>query len=65
MIADWRAAAPTANVAFLLGFPSLFSIINPIGERSSSTPGTPRARQQWASSFNSYRSSKHKEETDG
>ena len=29
--ADWRDFAATANVAFLLGFPSLFSIINPIG----------------------------------
>ena len=31
MIADWRSAAPTADVAFLLAFSSLFSIINPIG----------------------------------
>jgi multiple antibiotic resistance protein len=29
--ADWRGFAETANVAFLLAFPSLFSIINPIG----------------------------------
>lgn len=29
--ADWRDFATTANSAFLLGFPSLFSIINPIG----------------------------------
>jgi len=29
--ADWRNFAATANVAFLLGFSSLFSIINPIG----------------------------------
>jgi multiple antibiotic resistance protein len=29
--ADWRSFALTANVAFLLGFSSLFSIINPIG----------------------------------
>jgi multiple antibiotic resistance protein len=29
--ADWRGFASTANVAFLLAFPSLFSIINPIG----------------------------------
>ena len=29
--ADWREMAGTANVAFLLAFPSLFSIINPIG----------------------------------
>jgi multiple antibiotic resistance protein len=29
--ADWRGIATTANGAFLLGFPSLFSIINPIG----------------------------------
>ncbi len=29
--ADWRQFAATAEVAFLLGFPSLFSIINPIG----------------------------------
>ena len=29
--ADWRSLAATANVAFLLAFPSLFSIINPIG----------------------------------
>ena len=29
--ADWRDFAATANIAFLLGFPSLFSIINPIG----------------------------------
>jgi multiple antibiotic resistance protein len=29
--ADWRDAIGTANVAFLLAFPSLFSIINPIG----------------------------------
>jgi multiple antibiotic resistance protein len=28
---DWRLAAPTAEIAFLLAFPSLFSIINPIG----------------------------------
>jgi multiple antibiotic resistance protein len=28
---DWRAVGPTADVAFLLAFPSLFSIINPIG----------------------------------
>ena len=27
----WREFAATADVAFLLGFPSLFSIINPIG----------------------------------
>ena len=29
--ADWLSFAATANVAFLLGFSSLFSIINPIG----------------------------------
>lgn len=29
--AYWRNFASTANVAFLLAFPSLFSIINPIG----------------------------------
>jgi multiple antibiotic resistance protein len=29
--ANWRDFALTANAAFLLGFPSLFSIINPIG----------------------------------
>jgi multiple antibiotic resistance protein len=29
--ADWRDFVATANAAFLLGFPSLFSIINPIG----------------------------------
>lgn len=29
--ADWREVATTANSAFLLAFPSLFSIINPIG----------------------------------
>src|SRR5260370_4455356 len=29
--ADWRDFASTANVAFLLAFPSLISIINPIG----------------------------------
>ena len=29
--ADWGAFASTANGAFLLAFPSLFSIINPIG----------------------------------
>ncbi len=29
--ADWRNFAATANSAFLLGFPSLFSIINPMG----------------------------------
>ena len=29
--ADWRAFASTADGAFLLAFPSLFSIINPIG----------------------------------
>jgi multiple antibiotic resistance protein len=29
--ADWRDFAATANAALLLGFPSLFSIINPIG----------------------------------
>ena len=28
---DWRSAPSTAEVAFLLAFPSLFSIINPIG----------------------------------
>lgn len=28
---DWTGFARTANAAFLLGFPSLFSIINPIG----------------------------------
>src|SRR4029077_9061752 len=28
---DWRAFESTANGAFLLAFPSLFSIINPIG----------------------------------
>ena len=28
---DWREIAATANVALLLGFPALFSIINPIG----------------------------------
>src|SRR5271167_3351702 len=31
MTVDWRSVAPTAEVAFLLAFPSLFSIINPIG----------------------------------
>jgi multiple antibiotic resistance protein len=30
-VADWRSFAMTANTAFLLAFPSLFSIINPIG----------------------------------
>jgi multiple antibiotic resistance protein len=30
-VADWRSFAMTANSAFLLAFPSLFSIINPIG----------------------------------
>jgi multiple antibiotic resistance protein len=30
-VADWRDFAMTANSAFLLAFPSLFSIINPIG----------------------------------
>jgi multiple antibiotic resistance protein len=30
-VADWRDFATTANSAFLLAFPSLFSIINPIG----------------------------------
>ncbi|HEY1783045.1 MAG TPA: MarC family protein [Roseiarcus sp.] len=30
-VADWRHFAATANSAFLLAFPSLFSIINPIG----------------------------------
>jgi multiple antibiotic resistance protein len=29
--ADWRIFAITANSALLLGFPSLFSIINPVG----------------------------------
>ena len=29
--ADWGAFASTANGAFLLAFPSLFSIINPVG----------------------------------
>ena len=29
--ADWRDLIGTADVAFLLAFPSLFSIINPIG----------------------------------
>ena len=29
--AEWRQVAATAEIAFLLGFPSLFSIINPIG----------------------------------
>ena len=29
--ADWHTFAGTADVAFLLAFPSLFSIINPIG----------------------------------
>ncbi len=29
--ADWRDLAAPANAAFLLAFPSLFSIINPIG----------------------------------
>jgi multiple antibiotic resistance protein len=29
--ADWRSFAATANVAFLLGFSSLLSIINPLG----------------------------------
>ena len=29
--ADWRSFSATADVAFLLGFSSLFSIINPIG----------------------------------
>src|SRR5260370_8226144 len=29
--ADWRDFASTANVAFLLAFPSLFSIIKPVG----------------------------------
>jgi multiple antibiotic resistance protein len=30
-VADWSGFATTANSAFLLAFPSLFSIINPIG----------------------------------
>jgi multiple antibiotic resistance protein len=30
-VADWQDLAMTANSAFLLAFPSLFSIINPIG----------------------------------
>jgi multiple antibiotic resistance protein len=30
-VADWGSFAMTANSAFLLAFPSLFSIINPIG----------------------------------
>jgi multiple antibiotic resistance protein len=30
-VADWREFVTTANSAFLLAFPSLFSIINPIG----------------------------------
>ena len=30
-VADWGSFAGTANSAFLLAFPSLFSIINPIG----------------------------------
>src|SRR5258708_1144433 len=30
-VADWRSFALTANSAFLLAFPSLFSIINPVG----------------------------------
>jgi multiple antibiotic resistance protein len=30
-VADWREVAATANKAFLLAFPSLFAIINPIG----------------------------------
>ena len=30
-VADWGEVAATANSAFLLAFPSLFSIINPIG----------------------------------
>ncbi len=30
-VADWGGFATTANSAFLLAFPSLFSIINPIG----------------------------------
>jgi multiple antibiotic resistance protein len=30
-VADWGGFATTANKAFLLAFPSLFSIINPIG----------------------------------
>jgi multiple antibiotic resistance protein len=29
--ADWRSFASPANAAFLLAFPSLFSIINPVG----------------------------------
>jgi hypothetical protein len=29
--ADWRDLIGTADGAFLLAFPSLFSIINPIG----------------------------------
>ena len=29
--ADWLGFAATANNAFLIAFPSLFSIINPIG----------------------------------
>ena len=29
--ADWRGLAAPADAAFLLAFPSLFSIINPIG----------------------------------
>ena len=29
--ADWRDLAGPADAAFLLAFPSLFSIINPIG----------------------------------
>jgi multiple antibiotic resistance protein len=30
-VADWRGFVATADTAFLLAFPSLFSIINPIG----------------------------------
>jgi multiple antibiotic resistance protein len=30
-VADWRGFVTTADTAFLLAFPSLFSIINPIG----------------------------------
>ena len=29
--ADWRGLTAPADAAFLLAFPSLFSIINPIG----------------------------------
>ena len=59
-VADWRGFATTANSAFLLAFPSLFSIINPIGGAlifygftKDFSPPTGRRSPRWSASIRS------------